>query len=72
MVDARPKPRFFEEESVLFKSIDESLSEAFIDVYAPVMYDSPNDKERLLNLLDEPITEAVAGFYSKGGDDADP
>lgn len=62
LVDQIPKPKMFEEESSLFRSIDEKLSEAYVEVYAPVTYDSPAQKRRLLTALDQPITEILAQF----------
>lgn len=65
LVDRIPKPKMFEEESSLFHSIDESLSEAYVEVYAPVTYDSPGQKRKLLIALDQPITEILTQFPNR-------
>ncbi len=62
LVDRIPKPKMFEEESALFHSIDESLSEAYVEVYAPVTYDSPGEKRRLLMALHQPILQILTRF----------
>ena len=62
LVDRIPKPKMFEEESSLFRSIDETLSEAYVEVYAPVSYDSRGQKRRLLMALDRPITDILTQF----------
>lgn len=62
LVDRIPKPKMFEEESSLFHSIDESLSEAYVEVYAPVTYDSRGQKRKLLMKLDQPITDILTRF----------
>ena len=65
LVDRIPKPNVFEAESSLFHSIDESLSEAYLEVYAPVTYDSRGQKRKLLLALDQPITEAINQFPNR-------
>jgi hypothetical protein len=65
LVDRIPKPKMFEEESSLFQSIDESLSEAYVEVYAPVTYDSPGRKRKLLMALDQPITTILTQFPNR-------
>lgn len=67
LVDRVPKPKMFEEESSLFHSIDEKLSEAHFEVYAPVSYDSPAERRKLLMALDQPITEILTQFPSEKG-----
>jgi uncharacterized protein len=62
LVDRIPNPKMFEQESSLFRSIDEKLSEAYVEVYAPVGYDSPGQKRRLLMALDRSITEILTQF----------
>ena len=69
-VDKTPKePTTFEEESVLFNSINEELSQAFVAIYAPVNYDTPVDKKKLKKLLDDLISENITLFF-KGGNNA--
>jgi hypothetical protein len=62
----RPKPVFFEEESTLFKSIDEKLSETLVEVYAPVSYSTPTDRRNLRNSLRTPITSVLEQFSMEG------
>lgn len=62
LVDRIPKPEMFEEESSLFHSIDVELSEAYVEVYAPVNYDSPAQKRKLLMDLYQPMTEILTQF----------
>ncbi len=45
--------RLFEEESTLFKSIDEGLKEEWLECYAPVTYRDDHEKRRLLTHMDE-------------------
>ncbi len=44
LVGSSPKPKTFEDESTLFHSIDEKLTEAHVEIYAPVIYKSPNER----------------------------
>ena len=70
-VDRTPKePSTFEQESALFNSINEELSQAFVDIYAPISYDTPVDKRKLNKALDELISENITSFF-EGGKDAD-
>ncbi|WP_408998398.1 HD domain-containing protein [Syntrophus buswellii] len=56
-------PSTFEEESTLFKSIDEKLNQAFVEIYAPVSYDTPVDRTKLKKVIDEVITGHIADFF---------
>lgn len=68
-VDKRPNPVPLEDESILFKSIDERLNDAFVEVYAPVQYDRPNERRRVLDKLRTPISEAIKrACAQKGGE----
>lgn len=70
-VDRTPKePSTFEEESALFNSINEELSQPFVDIYAPVTYDTSVDKKKLKKLLDDLISENITYFF-EGGNNAD-
>jgi uncharacterized protein len=62
------KPKMFQEESTLFYSIDETLSETYVEVYAPVIYDSPAQRRNLLVALDQPITEILTQFPDERGE----
>lgn len=66
---ARQPPTTFWDESALFRSITASLSESFVEVYAPVVYDSLEEKRRLLAMLEKPITELLAALSTEERDD---
>jgi len=55
--NSNPVP--FEDESVLFKSIDERLSETLVEVYAPVRYDTPAERKVLLERADGLVEEVL-------------
>lgn len=63
LIDKRPLPKPFEQESTLFRSIDEKLSEAFVEVFAPVTYDTVAERRVLLDTIDQPITEILNGYF---------
>lgn len=52
-----PKP--FEEASTLFESIDEKYKEGFVEVYAPVFWETRADRSKAVRALDEPIREIL-------------
>lgn len=59
-------PSTFEMESTLFNSINEKLNQAFVEIYAPVSYETPVDKNKLTNIIDEVATKKIDDFF-KGG-----
>lgn len=59
MVARGDRPRPFEEESALFKSISEGYAEGYVDLYAPVTWNTATDRKRFRRDLDEPIREAI-------------
>jgi len=63
------EPSTFEEESTLFKSINEKLNQVFVEIYAPVSYDTPVDRTKLKKVIDEGITDHIYRFFN-GGEDA--
>ncbi len=63
------EPSTFEEESTLFNSINEKLSQAFVELYAPILYDTTVDKNKLQKSLDDVISKNIASFF-KGGENA--
>jgi hypothetical protein len=65
LVDRPGKPRSFEDESSLFRSIDQGYSDGFVEVYAPVSWETPTDRKRIKNQLYEPIRTAVDSFWPK-------
>ncbi len=52
-------PRPFEQESPLFASISEGYAEAYVEVYAPVTWDTRADRQKLRSSLERPITECI-------------
>ena len=63
-VDRTPKgPSTFEEASMLFNSINEGLSQAFVDIYAPVSYEAPVNKRKLKKSLHDLISESITSFF---------
>ena len=62
-------PSTFEEESTLFKSINEKLHQAFVEIYAPVSYETPVDRSKLKNVIDDVITDYITRFF-EGGENA--
>lgn len=62
-------PSTFEEESTLFQSINEKLNQAFVEIYAPVSYDTPVDRAKLKKVIDETITGYISDFF-EGKEDA--
>lgn len=52
-----PKP--FEEASTLFESIDERYKEGFVEVYAPVSWETRADRSKAVRALHEPIREIL-------------
>lgn len=52
-------PVSFEEESVLFHSIDEAQKDEWLDVFAPVKFKDDRDRRLRMKELDKRITEAV-------------
>jgi len=60
-------PTTFHDESALFRSITEGMSEEFIEVYAPVRYGTDHEMRGLLKKLFEPISEALTTLYQPEG-----
>lgn len=62
-------PSTFEVESTLFNSINEKLNQAFVEIYAPVRYDTPVDRTKLMTAIDDVVTDKIDSFF-KGGENA--
>lgn len=60
MIDRRPQPIPFDQDSTLFASIDEGHAEASIEVYAPVALETSTERGRFSKALREPIQEAIS------------
>jgi hypothetical protein len=59
LVSRAPQPRPFEEESALFRSIEEGYKDEFVEVYAPVEWDGPVARDRLCTELRGEIIAAI-------------
>jgi putative nucleotidyltransferase with HDIG domain len=59
LVDTRPNPRQFTDESKLFASISEGYLDQFVVVYAPVEWDTRAEKAKLRQEWREPIRELI-------------
>ena len=59
MIAREPKPVFFEQESPLFASIDPSYSEEFVEVYAPLAWDTKTARNRAIGKAEGPIKKAI-------------
>jgi hypothetical protein len=62
MVHTIPAPTPFEEESVLFKSINEKLNDPHFAVYAPVAYENPAERRTLQANAKEAIMRCLEAF----------
>lgn len=64
MIAGRPNPRPFDQESTLFKSIDDR-DDGFVEIYAPVTWNTPTDRGRLIENLRQPLREAITAATRK-------
>ena len=53
-------PGKFEDESVLFSSINERLSDEYVEVYAPVSWSDPAERARHLNAITPALKEIIS------------
>jgi uncharacterized protein len=60
LVDKPGLPGKFEEESVLFSSINERLSDEYVEAYAPVSWSDAAERVRLLNSITPKLKEIIA------------
>ncbi|OAI51135.1 hypothetical protein AYO44_17290 [Planctomycetaceae bacterium SCGC AG-212-F19] len=59
LVDTSPVPKQFIDESTLFASINEGYVDRFVEVYAPVAWDTAADKKRIRRRSYEPIKNLI-------------
>ncbi len=52
----------FEDESDLFKSINEKLVDPRFAVYAPVYYDNPSERRKIQTVVEEPLLKCLEEF----------
>ncbi len=62
MIHTAPDPTPFEEESDLFRSINEKMNDPHFAVYAPVAYDSPGERRELHSRMRDPILHCLEGL----------
>jgi hypothetical protein len=55
-------PTTFEDESDLFKSINEKLVDPRFAVYAPVHYENPSERRKIQTAIEEPILKCIEEF----------
>jgi hypothetical protein len=70
-IATRGAPRFFQDESALFASINESYTEGFVEVYAaaPLTWADRTQRSKWLTSLKAPIRESIesiVGWTLKG------
>jgi hypothetical protein len=58
--------RNFEEESTVFQSIDESLKEVWVEVYAPVSYVDKRDRDQKIKHWKKDIIGIIKNFETNG------
>ncbi len=66
LVDKPDGPIAFEQESTLFRSIDESEQEAWLDIFAPVTWTTESAKRRLKAAVAQPIADLVVEAVHRG------
>lgn len=62
MVAKTPGPVPFEQESTLFRSINEKMDEAYCDVYAPVEWESPTERKQVISGVREEVLNCINGI----------
>ncbi|MFH1418081.1 MAG: HD domain-containing protein [Planctomycetota bacterium] len=67
MVACRPEPRPFEQESALFESIDESYTEGYVEVYAPVTWANHTERNRVKSKLEQDIRKLIESMSPRNG-----
>lgn len=64
MVDTPGGATKFEDRSALIVALERGFSEKYLEVYAPVDWDSATEKKRLLSRLHSTIKESVEAFFA--------
>lgn len=65
LVLGNEEPRNFQEESALFHSIDERYKDAYIEVYAPVNWDTCAERQRITKSLKAEITTIIDSAHTE-------
>jgi uncharacterized protein len=63
-IKKKPIPVPFDEESALFRSIDSSSKDEFLECYAPVTYPNDRERDRLLQSVEESVKHILDRFFS--------
>lgn len=61
---ARGRPSLFEDESTLFKSIDQQMSDMYVDVYAPVEWSEPGQKRKIRQQVADDLVNCIENGLS--------
>ncbi len=56
-------PSTFEVESTLFNSINEKFNQAFIEIYAPIIYETPVARTKIQQAIYNVVTERIDTFF---------
>jgi HD superfamily phosphohydrolase len=59
LVNTSPEPRPFTDESTLFASINEGYVDQFVEIYAPMAWETLADRKRIVRECREPIRAAI-------------
>jgi len=65
LVDRRPSPRAFDQESALFASIDAGYVDGYLEIYAPVAWGTRAEREKLVNRSFHPVREVIESQASE-------
>jgi uncharacterized protein len=63
LVNKRLHPVPFEGESVLFRSINPTVTDFFVEIYAPIIYNTPAEREGILSSLNDPIVSLLGNYH---------
>jgi HD superfamily phosphohydrolase len=59
MVDKAPRPVPFEQESTLFRSINEKMNEEYCEVYAPIEWDTATERKKVCLEIQKEIFDCI-------------
>jgi HD superfamily phosphohydrolase len=66
LVQMKPSPQYFVDQSILFKSINEAYSDNCIQIYAAVEWMDPSKKDEIRSVWQEPIRNLIQTECLKG------
>jgi hypothetical protein len=70
MIAREPEPVFFEQESALFASIDPLHLEEFVEVYAPLAWETETVRNKTIRDAEQPIRKAIEEMCSGDPEEA--